>query len=74
MLTRHNLDVARNTTLEEGSCKVNEYSVSENTLYICVDGFNLDRISNFHNKHLGDHFCNNKMKHILTREHFVNDG
>ena len=32
-MTRHNLVVARNTTLEEVSCKVNEYSVSENTLY-----------------------------------------
>ena len=40
MLTRHNLVVARNTTLEEVSCKVNECSVSENTLYRFVDGFN----------------------------------
>ena len=40
MLTRHNLVVAPNTTLEEVSCKVNEYSVSENTLYRFVDGFN----------------------------------
>ena len=37
MLTRHNLVVARNTTLEEVSCKVNEYFVSENTLYRFVD-------------------------------------
>ena len=43
MLTRHNLVVARNTTLEEVSCKVNEYSVSDNTLYRCVDVFNLNR-------------------------------
>ena len=34
-------------TLEEVSCKVNEYSVSENTLYRFVDGFNEDRISIF---------------------------
>ena len=40
MLTRHNLVVAQNTTLEDVSCKVNEYSVSENTLYKFVDGFN----------------------------------
>ena len=32
MLTRHNQAVARNTTYEEVSRKVNEYSVSENTL------------------------------------------
>ena len=51
MLTLHNL-VAWNTILEEVSCKVNEYSVSENTLYRCVDGFNLDIISIFQNKHL----------------------
>ena len=61
MLTRHNLVVARNTIWEEVSCKVNEYSVCENTLYRneysvcentlyrCVDGFNLERISIFHN-------------------------
>ena len=47
----HYLVVARNTTLEEVSCKVN--SVSENTLYRYVDGFNLNRISIFHNKHFG---------------------
>ena len=47
MLTRYNLVVARNTKFEEVSCKVNEYSASENTLYRCVDGFNLDRISIF---------------------------
>ena len=40
MLTQYNLVVARNTTLEEVSCKVYEYSVSENTLYRFVDGFN----------------------------------
>ena len=40
MLTRHNLIVARNTTLEEVSSKVNEYSVSEITLYRFVYGFN----------------------------------
>ena len=40
MLTRHNLNVARNTTFEEVSCKLNEYSVSENTLYRFFDGFN----------------------------------
>ena len=37
MLTRHNLVVAQNTPLEEVSCKVYEYSVSETTLYRCVD-------------------------------------
>ena len=47
MLTRYYLVVARNTTLKEISCKVNEYSVSENTLYRGVDGFNLDILSNF---------------------------
>ena len=36
ILTRHNLVVARKTTLEEVFCKVNEYFVSENTLYGCV--------------------------------------
>ena len=56
MLTQHNLVVAQNTTLEEVSCKVNEYSVYGNTLYRCVDGFNLDRISVFHNKHIGRPF------------------
>ena len=67
--------VARNTTLEEVSCKVNDHSVSENTLYRCVDGFNLNRISIFHNKHFWETiFCSNEMKHILTREHLVNDG
>ena len=40
MLTRHNLVVAVNTTLKEVSCKVKEYSVSQNTLYKFVDGFN----------------------------------
>ena len=42
MFTRHNLVVARHTTFEEFEvfCKVNEYSVSENTLYRFVDGFN----------------------------------
>ena len=55
MLTRHNLVVARNMTLEGVACKVNEYSVSENTLYWCVDGSNEDtgRISIFHNKQCG---------------------
>ena len=48
--------VAQNTTLEEVSCKVNDHSVSENTLYRCVDGFNLNRISIFHNKHFGRPF------------------
>ena len=38
MLTRYNLVVARNNTLGEVSCKVNECSVSENTLYRFVDG------------------------------------
>ena len=38
MLNRHNLVEARNTTLEEVSCKVNECSVSENALYRFVDG------------------------------------
>ena len=38
MLTRQNLVVARNTTFEEVSCKANECSVSENTLYRFVDG------------------------------------
>ena len=40
MWTRHNLVAARNTTLEEVSRKVNEYSVSEITLYSFVDGSN----------------------------------
>ena len=40
-MARHNLVVARNTTSEEVSCEVNEYFVSENTLYRCAD----DRIS-----------------------------
>ena len=40
MLTRHNLVVARNTTWEEVSCKENEYSVSEKTLYRFLYGFN----------------------------------
>ena len=44
MLTRHNLVEARNTTSKEVSCKVNEYSVSENYLYRFVDVFNSDRI------------------------------
>ena len=70
ILTRRYLVVARNTTLQEVSCKVNKYSVSENTLYRYVDGFHLDRITNI----LGDQFCSNKMKHILTREHLLNDG
>ena len=56
MLTRHNLVVVRDTTLEEFSYKVNEYSVYENTLYRCVDGFNLDRISIFSQKHFGRPF------------------
>ena len=38
MLTRHNLVVAQNTTLDEVSFKVNECSVSEKTLYRFVDG------------------------------------
>ena len=46
MLTRHNLVVARNTTLEEVSCEVNEYSVSENTFYRCVEGFNEEKNMN----------------------------
>ena len=40
MLTRLNLVVARNIKLEEVSCKVNGYSVSKNTLYRFVNGFN----------------------------------
>ena len=56
ILTRHNLIVTRNITLEEVSCKVNEYSVSENTLYRCVDGFNWDQISIFSHKHFGRPF------------------
>ena len=51
ILTRYYLVVARNTTLKDVSCKVNEYSVSEKILYRCVDGFNYDRISVFYNKH-----------------------
>ena len=35
----------RHTILEEVSCTVNGYFVSENTLYRCVDGFNKDKIS-----------------------------
>ena len=56
ILTLHNLVVALNTTLEEVSCKINDHSVSENTLYRCVDGFNLNRISIVHNKHFGRPF------------------
>ena len=56
MLTRHSLVVDQNATLEEVSCNVNEYSVSENTLYRCVYGFNLDIMSVFHNKHFGRPF------------------
>ena len=56
MLTRHYLVVAQNTTLEEVSCKVNEYLVSENTLYRCVDGFDVDRISIFYNNDFGRPF------------------
>ena len=56
MLTRHNLVVARTTTLEEVSCKADKYCVSENTLYRCVEGFNLDRISIIHNRHFGRPF------------------
>ena len=48
--TRHNLDVAQNTTFKEVSSKVNEYLLSENTLYKCIAGFNNDRISISHNK------------------------
>ena len=39
MLTRYHLVIARNIALEEVSCIVNEYSVSENTLYRFVNGF-----------------------------------
>ena len=69
MLTRHNLVSAQNTTLEEFSCKVNEYSVSENALYRFVDGFSEDRISIWETI-----FCSDAMKRIQTREHLVNDG
>ena len=51
MLIRHNLVVVRNTTLEDVFCTVNEFSVSENTLYRCVDGMSI-----FHNKHYGRPF------------------
>ena len=40
ILLRYNLVVARNTTFEIVSCKINEYFVFDNTLYICVDGLN----------------------------------
>ena len=74
MLNRHNLVVARNTTLEAVSCKVNEYYVSENTLYRFVDGFYQDRISFFSQPTIWETiFCSDKMKHILTREHWVHD-
>ena len=56
ILLRHNLVVARNTTLEEVSCKIDQYFVSDNTLYICVDGLNKDRISYFNNKQYGRPF------------------
>ena len=56
MLTRHILVVARNNTLEDVSCKVNEYSVSKNTLFRCFNGFNLDRILIFYNKHFARPF------------------
>ena len=52
ILTRQYKVVARNTTFEE----VNDNSVSANTLYRCVDGLNLDRISFFTTNILGDHF------------------
>ena len=47
MLTRHNLVVARNDTLEEVSCKVNEYPVSENTILQLCLGFQLRQNVNF---------------------------
>ena len=40
MFTRPDLVVARNTTFEEVSCKVNEYSAVSETDYRFVDGFN----------------------------------
>ena len=52
-LTRHNPVVARDTTLEEVSCKVNEYFVSDSTFNRFVDGSNKDIISIFHNKLYG---------------------
>ena len=39
MLTRHYLVVTGDTTFEDVFCKENEYSVYENTLSRCVDGF-----------------------------------
>ena len=77
MLTRHNLVVARNTTLEEVSCKVNEYSVSENTLYIYVLMVSSKIDCQFFptNKQIWKTiFCSNEMKYSLTREHLVNNG
>ena len=58
MLTRHYLVVARNTTLEEVSCKVDEQiSVSEKILYRCVDGFNSRMVEYpfFTTNNIGDH-------------------
>ena len=52
ILKRHSLDAARNTTFEDTSSKVNEYFVSENTLYRCVNGFNI--ISNSDNLTIWD--------------------
>ena len=56
MLTRYNLVVARNITLEEISCKVNEYSVSENTLYRFVDCFNKIEYQFSTTNNMGDYF------------------
>ena len=58
ILTRHNLDVARNTTLEEVSCNMNGFLFSEHTIYRCIDGnrFNNDIISISDNKEYGRPF------------------
>ena len=56
ILTRHNRDVAQNTPFEEVFCKVNEYFVSGNALYSCVDAFNNDEISKSDNKKYGRPF------------------
>ena len=52
ILTRYNVVVAQNTTFEEVSCNINEYFVSDNNHYRCVDGFN--KIMSTNNQ--GDYF------------------
>ena len=74
IVTRDYLVVARNITLEEVSCKVNEYFVSEKTLYRCVYDFNKDIKCQLLRQTIWEtiFYCN-KIKHSITREHFVNN-